>query len=775
MGSIVDGLLSGIKSALQTFLDYVVWGIFYFAEIVLLFFIDLLEDIMTIFTGEKEVMYNNSKMALIDVFFNNSTIKGIYGGIAMIGIVFSFVFAIWSVIKRAGDLRGKQQGVTLGSILGNLLKSIILIFSMNAIVLVSLKATNVLTKQVSYAVSKGDLFTLGGDDIVFKEDDYATMGRIINTLGNYRLNPSYRSRYNLNACYNDIRGDLQLLADSGMFDFHYVDKDTDGDGIPEPTWQSILEKIANAYNYKVEVPLDTYDDALTSAILEAMDTLQNNNHVRVLRKYSRADIEEKVDDGMYVPLNRIIFLIGTMGSIGGSAAARNDVFNEHPRFADGARLPFYIGEKSIYNYEQVRKVFNPAPYKTNYVVVGFACMGLLMEMVSIILTCGVRIFNLLALYVAAPLAISSMPLDDGGKFKQWSTAFVIQLLGIVGMVLSLRLFFMFLPIVWSPELVVSSNIIIDLVVKVVMCYTALEAVNKVNGIFTGILADNAGYQAIYAGNMRDKLENSAFGKALGGLTGTGVLKNGFDKEAKQKRKEDKEKAHKADMDAVEKDIAHAEKTGHHSSKFGGGKLQKGELDKMKKGLDLMKNGNNGKGMSYKDAMKQAGKEGKQDEKRQNDMKKLQGAIDYGKETGRNVQTGEKLKEGELDKMQKTYDNMDKGGASFEQAYAAAEKEYDQEQKDLKGEGARQNEVGRKEPPPDVQRAQMAAATMQDNDYRRLKADYEFASENNEHLIGHQPLKRGELGQMKETLRQYESIHNTGAFAPDMPDNQRQNV
>ena len=768
MGGIVDGILSGIKSALQTIVDYWIWGIFYFTEVLLLFLVDILEDVMTVFTGEKEVVYNDAKMALIDVFFNHRTIKGIYAGIAMIGIVFAFVFAIWGVIKKAGDLRGKQQGATLGSILGNLLKSIVLIFSMNAIVLIALKTTNVLTQQVSYAVSKGDLFTVGGDDIEFYEDDYAAMGQIINMLGNYSLNPSYRSRYNLNSCYNDIRPYIEYLAKRGMFDFHYVDKDTDGDGIPEPTWQSIMESIANAYNYEQEVPLDTYDDALTAAILNAMDTLQNNKYVRVLKTYSRSEYEAaKKDNGNYVPLNKIIFLAATMGNIGGTAAARNDAFNKHPSFSDGARLPFYIGEKSIYNYEQVRKVFNPAPYKTNYLLVLFCCGGLVMEMVSIILTCGVRIFNLLALYVAAPLAISSMPLDDGGKFKQWSTAFVIQLLGIVGMVLSLRLFFMFLPIIWSPDLEVSSNIIIDIVIKVVLCYTSLEAVNKVNGIFTGILADNAGYQAIYAGNMRDKLENSAAGKAMGKLTGTGVLKEGFNKEKAAKKKEDKEKAHRASMDAVEKDIAHAEKTGHHSSKFGGGKLQKGELDNMKRGLDLMKNGNNGKGMNYKDAMKQANQEGKRNQQNQEDKGRLKKNIDFAKKHGSNLYTGQKLQEGELDRMEKAYDYMDKGGLSLGEAASKASEDYAKEQKGHEDAGAKkgqQGEAGRV-PPPDPEKARETASRMSDMDYYRLSADCEYAEENGKHLIGGKELKNGELGQMKEILNQYEQMH------PNIPGNQ----
>ena len=47
------------------------------------------------------------------------------------------------------------------------------------------------------------------------------MGRIYNTIGNHSMNPSYNSRYNINKCYNEIRGDLQYLDRTGMFEVYY--------------------------------------------------------------------------------------------------------------------------------------------------------------------------------------------------------------------------------------------------------------------------------------------------------------------------------------------------------------------------------------------------------------------------------------------------------------------------------------------------------------------------------------------------------------------------
>ena len=145
-------ILSPIKTWFQSLLENLIFRIFYMLETLILRFVKLVEDTMMIFTGEKLVKYDTKDTTLIDVFFNHGTAKSIYTGIAIIGIMIAFAFAIIAVVRKIGDLRDKQQGVTLGAILGNLLKSIMLIVGMNFIMIVALSATNALTKSISQAV-----------------------------------------------------------------------------------------------------------------------------------------------------------------------------------------------------------------------------------------------------------------------------------------------------------------------------------------------------------------------------------------------------------------------------------------------------------------------------------------------------------------------------------------------------------------------------------------------------------------------------------------------
>jgi len=499
-------------------LENVLYFILYWLEKTVLQLINLVENVMKVFTGEKNVTYNTKETTLIDVFFNHDSVRGVYTAIAIIGIIFAFAFAIIAIIRKIGDFRDKQQGVTIGSIVGNLLKSVLLIVGMNAIMIIAIGTSNILVTSIGRAFSNYKSYINENNQIVFKDGHYAAMGRIINTLGNYSLNPSYRSRYNLNACYNDIRKDLIYLGDEGVLSFHYVTKD--GQNREEITWQSLMEKLGTAYDYTKESALDSYDDGLTSALLDCIEILRANTRLRVLEEYKRdVKVIMQSADQDSVPMDRIIFLIGTMGTFGDYGAARNDAYNKNPSFFDSVRQPFYTGEQSIYSWDDVKTSFDPSPLRMNYILVYAVAVGMLMEMLVIIITCAVRIFNLLALYIASPLAISSMPLDDGGKFKQWITAFIVQLLSVVGMVLSMRLLLVFLPIIWSPALSFGDKstvfgTILDCIVKAVITYGGMTGVNKVNGIFTGILADNAGYQAILAGDVRDKVQNSGVGKML---------------------------------------------------------------------------------------------------------------------------------------------------------------------------------------------------------------------------------------------------------------------
>ena len=658
-----------IDNWITKFLENTIWRLLYLLEVGVCKVVAWMEEIMQIFTGEVPVEYNNKSESLIMVFFTHDNVKGIYGGMALIGIAFAFAFAIVSVIRKVLDLRGKQQGVTLGAILGNLLKSILLIFSMNLIMIVALSTTNTLIKQIGVAVTNSGDVVKGRQEIKFDDEEYAAMGRILNTIGNYSLNPSYRSRYNINACYNEIRGDLEYLGNKGVFNYHYISYKNDDieAGVVEPTWQSMVEQLARAYDYSQETTLDSYNDGLTNAMLNCMDIMKKNPDIRVLKSFKR-NTESNTEQ---VPMDKILFVSATMGNFNGEGAARTASYNKTPSFYDSVRQPFYYGEdgSDMYDYDDVKAVFDPSPMKTNYILVYATGIAMLQEMLVIIVTCSVRIFSLLTLYLASPLVLAALPLDDGGKLKQWTTAFLVQLLGIVGMVLAMRLFLMFLPIIWSPELKVSNYTILSIIIKCIISYGALTAVSRVNGILTGILADNAGWQAITAGDMRGSVQNSAAGRALGSLSASNI-----------------------------------------GSKIGGGLASVGKgawnvtggralgaAGKAVKDATLGKAYSAVTGRDLDSGEKTAATKQKDERSRQRQMKDLKANIDHVGKTGRDL-NGNKVSAEQKDKMQRTYDKMNDSGMSLKDAKKSAEIDMKEDKADAKQDAANEAK-SLKAPPP----------------------------------------------------------------------------
>ena len=658
-----------IDNWITKFLENTIWRLLYLLEVGVCKVVAWMEEIMQIFTGEVPVEYNNKSESLIMVFFTHDNVKGIYGGMALIGIAFAFAFAIVSVIRKVLDLRGKQQGVTLGAILGNLLKSILLIFSMNLIMIVALSTTNTLIKQIGVAVTNSGDVVKGREEIKFDDEEYAAMGRILNTIGNYSLNPSYRSRYNINACYNEIRGDLEYLGNKGVFNYHYISYKNDDieAGVVEPTWQSMVEQLARAYDYSQETTLDSYNDGLTNAMLNCMDIMKKNPDIRVLKSFKR-NTESNTEQ---VPMDKILFVSATMGNFNGEGAARTASYNKTPSFYDSVRQPFYYGEdgSDMYDYDDVKAVFDPSPMKTNYILVYATGIAMLQEMLVIIVTCSVRIFSLLTLYLASPLVLAALPLDDGGKLKQWTTAFLVQLLGIVGMVLAMRLFLMFLPIIWSPDLKVSSYTILSIIIKCIISYGALTAVSRVNGILTGILADNAGWQAITAGDMRGSVQNSAAGRALGSLSASNIGSK------------------------IGGGIA---SVGKGAWNVTGGRAL-GAAGKAVKDATIGKAYSAITGRDLDSGEKTSATKQKDERSRQRQMKDLKANIDHVGKTGRDL-NGNKVSAEQKDKMQRTYDKMNDNGMSLKDAKQSAEIDMKADKADAK-QDAENEAKSLKTPPP----------------------------------------------------------------------------
>lgn len=105
-----------------------------------------------------------------------------------------------------------------------------------------------------------------------------------------------------------------------------------------------------------------------------------------------------------------------------------------------------------------------------------------------------RMYKGAVLFVISPAMTGLMPLDNGGAFKQWRTAFIKQLLSAYGTIVAMNLLFILLPIVGNITLFEgSTGGAINAFVQMLFTLTGLFMLKDMSGMIANMIgADDAG-------------------------------------------------------------------------------------------------------------------------------------------------------------------------------------------------------------------------------------------------------------------------------------------
>ena len=82
----------------------------------------------------------------------------------------------------------------------------------------------------------------------------------------------------------------------------------------------------------------------------------------------------------------------------------------------------------------------------NFLLGTLASIGLIIVLVQAALSLTMRIFNIVFLYIAAPLCIATVPLDNGARFKLWRETTISKILLAYGNVIAVNVYILLLPI-----------------------------------------------------------------------------------------------------------------------------------------------------------------------------------------------------------------------------------------------------------------------------------------------------------------------------------------
>ena len=489
-----------------------IYDIFYYIAITFCRLVDYFYMAFEMFAGVTKVNYDGKDTLLLDVFFSQPTVNTVYWGMALIGVVLTIAFTIMAVIKKIFDSEDKVKN-TLGGIIGSSFKALLIIFLMNFIVLGTISASNVLIQQITYLFDNASILGPAGG-MEYSDKQFATMARCINTIGNYSLSTSRGNRYNVNQCFNEIRPDLLELRNEGVFAYDYR-KNVAEQG---ESWQSVLAAIAAAASLDSDQYVNDYNESLTLAMENAFNVLDTNTEFYPLKSY-------KVDSSVLVStsqanLGAILFLSGSLES-----AYNGDYNGRNASITDIIRRPFMVGDKDYTDLDEVTEYFELYDGSFSFLIIILSAVFLLWNLLAIVVNCVARIFNLLLLYIVAPPFAATMPVDDGAKFKQWTTSFIIQAFSLLGTIITMRLFMLCIPIVMSGNLHFFEDPIPDLLCRVILLIGFVVAAKGAGGLITGILAEQAGMNAIRAADIGGSIASPIMGFA--GKTALGAPRLGF--------------------------------------------------------------------------------------------------------------------------------------------------------------------------------------------------------------------------------------------------------
>ena len=470
--------------------------------------VHFVESFFDVFAGTAKVYYKGDTTYLIDIFFGHTAVTNAFWAMALIAIALAFAFAIVNLARKVTDVTGHVKQ-TVGDIMGNFFRCLLIIVMINAVTVATVNMANVLLDRINYALKNAAVLDQTPGDKEFNEQEIAAMTRILATVGNYSVNPASDSRYNINSCFNELRPDLLSLYVNGFFDYDYP---MDANG--HYTWQGALQLIAVSADLTQDLPLDVYNNEVAEALKTVSKELTTYKGFAPQKTAKRTLADSITTDN-------VIFLICGMD------AAENAQYRTG-RFDDALRKDYINGTKSYNNLNQVRKDFDI--WEMDYLV-GYISSFVMVIILSIcIFTFIVRMFNLMLLYITAPLFASSMPLDDGSKWQSWTQAFVIQLFSGFGLVIAMRLYLIVIPIVLSSDLVFFAgdgfgNAVMNHMAQLMMILGGAWAVLQSGSVITGILAGNPGMAAIQQeglmGSMVTRWAMSAPRAALGAARSIG--------------------------------------------------------------------------------------------------------------------------------------------------------------------------------------------------------------------------------------------------------------
>jgi len=127
-----------------------------------------------------------------------------------------------------------------------------------------------------------------------------------------------------------------------------------------------------------------------------------------------------------------------------------------------------------------------------------------------------RIFDIVLLFIISPISISTIPTDDGVRFKQWKEMMIGKVLGAYGIILAMNLFFIIIPQV--QQITFFTNSFKNGIIQILFLIGGAFAVTKANIVVANLTGSSAG-----SSETRELIANMRTGKNITRAVGATAL------------------------------------------------------------------------------------------------------------------------------------------------------------------------------------------------------------------------------------------------------------
>ena len=189
---------------------------------------------------------------------------------------------------------------------------------------------------------------------------------------------------------------------------------------------------------------------------------------------------------------------------------------------------FVSGELDYNDVDLVKSYFNIQ--NMNYLI---GILGGFVMLVMFVLSSIVfiqRIFDIILLYLVSPISISTIPLDEGNRFKVWKDMMIGKILSAYGIILVMNLFFLIIPQVYQMRFF--DDDFQNGIVYILFLLGGSFAVSKANDVIARLCGADAGRNELASMiyNVRSGMAlTHAINHKVGGAVGKFIGGNAYTK------------------------------------------------------------------------------------------------------------------------------------------------------------------------------------------------------------------------------------------------------